>query len=196
MIVTLFITSLTASAVESDCDLSSEDSLPLLIDYRASLQKELVRNAAAVALARKDVSRREGDPPQTIEASLAALATTSAQIECVEKKIARQEAVGHRTLKQVDSTIHYATNRNLSRPHEIAKLSFGRAVIGAPSNSGRVLLSAQSLVDLYLKGGGSSPALKSTTTLTSDDMRIDIIGAKSILIYVHGYNSSFEDAAV
>src|SRR5262249_19606871 len=69
------------------------------------------------------------------------------------------------------------------------------AVIGAPSNSGRVLLSAQSLVDLYLKGGGSSPALKSTTTLTSDDMRIDIIGAKSILIYVHGYNSSFEDAA-
>jgi len=186
----------------ADCDISTEESLSTLTERQALLQRQLSVDAAAVVSARNGTAMSGEDAAQALDRALAALTATSGSIECAQAKIARVHSLGHRTAEQVEKVLHYATNRELPQRSNLAKLSFGRATIAAPAPSERVLLSAASIIDLYRTGGMGSHSVKGATALSRDEMRADMIktlsglNAQSVLIYIHGYSSGFDDAAI
>ena len=112
----------------------------------------------------------------------------------------------------VEVTTYYATNRNLSRNADLSKLygthaeselSYGRAVVTIPTTHQRGNIELPSIWKLEREPDPKRHfTLKSVTPVKTDAARAEIAerlrtsDSKAILVFVHGYNVGFPEAAM
>jgi esterase/lipase superfamily enzyme len=111
----------------------------------------------------------------------------------------------------VEVTTYFATNRGRTGESEpdkaydatVAKLSYGRAVVSIPSIHKAGSLELPSIWKLELRADASRHfILKEALALDADDARAEMTRrlkeekARSLLVFVHGYNMSFAETAM
>jgi esterase/lipase superfamily enzyme len=112
----------------------------------------------------------------------------------------------------IEVTTYYATNRNRSDSSEPAKIygaeveskfQYGRALVTIPPTHTPGNLEMPSLWKLERQSDPNKHfVLKSVTPLTADAARAEMterlqgLTSKALLIFVHGYNTGFEEAAL
>jgi esterase/lipase superfamily enzyme len=134
------------------------------------------------------------------------------QIECLRPDIERDEASLRGSSATMIIPLYYATNRTRSSAHSLQnyfsagdtrKLSYGTTAISVPSLHRPGDLELPSL--WKLEWGPNSDRhfmVKSITALSSADALADMSAklegakAKSLLIFVHGYNVTFYEASL
>jgi esterase/lipase superfamily enzyme len=137
------------------------------------------------------------------------------QIECQSGEAAPVVRVPRRSRapsasksdEAIEVTTYYATNRRQSNSTELDKiygpefeghLQYGRAVVSIPASHARGTLELPSFWKLERVADPRKHfVLKSVTPLTSDTAHKDMAANKeALLVFVHGYNTGFTEAAL
>ena len=134
------------------------------------------------------------------------------EMECFRNDLQRTPEITRGQGSVVEITTFYATNRRQTGRHELStfysaddtrELAYGRTSVSIPSAHRIGALELPSLWKLELNPDVNRHfVLKSITPLVSADAKRQIVTAlttsraKSLLIFIHGYNVSFSDAAL
>jgi esterase/lipase superfamily enzyme len=196
------------------CRVTTNETLPQLQARRERLER---------AIAAKGGPDAPAGPRQELRKLQEELLEVVAWLECAREAqpevavAARRRGVAVRALEPpsadvVQVTTYYATNRNPLQGREPAKaygtelgttLHYGRAVVTIPRTHTPGLIETPTLWKLEREPDPSRHfVLKSVTPLAGDAARREMaeklrgLDSKSILIYVHGFNASFKDAAL
>ena len=196
------------AATPEGCRGSSHKTLPALEARREVLERDVAKSANASAPAAK----AERDLRQSQEELLEVLY----QIDCL--KIAAEEAATRRARELagpqplLEVTTYYATNRKPSGNGAPAKfygfdrassLQYGRAIVTIPSTHTPGNLELPSLWKLERSADPSKHfVLKAVLPLSKDAARKEMVEklagmpSHALLVFVHGYYTSFADAAL
>ena len=198
-------------SIPEPCRVSTQKSLPELEKRRQRLESEVADGN----------SIKSGKPAdkKRLRASQEELLRVMFQIECAraQEELRSADAVAKRapTAKRgdvIEVTVYYATNRNRIDSTEPVKaygtkleqaLHYGRAVVTIPLTHTAGNLELPKLWKLQREPDPSKHfVLQSVTPLDTDAVRREMAerftasGARSILLFVHGYNLGFPEAAM
>jgi esterase/lipase superfamily enzyme len=198
------------SIVPDVCRSASQEALPALETRKQRLDRDIQRLESA----------KKPAQDKALRTSQEELLQVTFQIECVRAQLELQQSppVAKRapTRPQTDVievTTYYATNRNQTDSNEPTKvygvkfdstLHFGRAVVTIPANHTPGSIELPRLWKLQREPDPSKHfVLKSVVPLDGKDARremaekLDGMGdRKALLVFVHGYNMGFTEAAM
>jgi esterase/lipase superfamily enzyme len=133
-------------------------------------------------------------------------------MECLRSYFQKDDAILRSTNSAVSLTIFYATNRrplengslvNFYGVEDAGQLLYGTTTITIPTTHKAGELELPTLWKLELKPDPDRHfAVKAVTPLSTDDAKAQISSAlgvarsKSLLLFIHGYNTSFLDASL
>jgi esterase/lipase superfamily enzyme len=191
-------------------------ALPDLEKRRQALERDIARQAAAENPKRKDAKAEAG--AATLRGSQEELLDVLMRIECVRaagdqgeapsRSVFNRRAVGGKGLIEV--TTYYATNRKATGGAEPQKfygpevgssLQYGRAIVSIPANHTPGKLELPSLWKLE-RGADPNTHFVLKSVLPSDAGRkemadkLQTMSAKALLVFVHGFNVGFAEAAL
>ena len=195
------------------CKVTTNETLPQLKARQESLER---------AIAAKGGPDARSDPGHAIRKMQERLLQVVAWIACAQEAqpelaVARRRGVSVRALHPpaadvVEVTTYYATNRNPQRSADPASiygtklgtaLNYGRAVVTIPRDHTPGMIETPSLWKFERVADPNKHfVLKSVTPLATDAARREMaeklrkLNTKSLLIFVHGFNTGFRDAAL
>jgi esterase/lipase superfamily enzyme len=198
------------------CRAVSAEPLPVLQERRQILEREIARKMGEPAANSKadKVASSAGSPDadKTLRTNQEDLLEVIFDIDCLQ---ARRQTRGVQTSapnQVIEVSTYYATNRRLSGSSEPMKvygsevngrLEYGRATVTIPPNHTPGALEMPSLWKLEREPDASKQfVLTGVLPLNADAARKEMaeklkgMTSKALLIFVHGYNSSFADAAL
>ena len=202
------------AAMPTGCQVSSRTTLSALEARRQVLEDDVAQKSAksSAPTAKAEARALERDLRQSQEELLQVLY----QIDCL--KSATEEAASRRARELaapqpvLEVTTYYATNRKASGNGAAAKfygsdrassLQYGRAVVTIPSTHTPGNLELPSLWKLERSADPSKHfVLKAVLPLTKDAARTEMaeklagMASHALLVFVHGYYTSFADAAL
>jgi esterase/lipase superfamily enzyme len=155
------------------------------------------------------VTAQENNGKETAN-SMRELKLVLTQIECTDKLIGEAQQVSTQSGNSADAaemSIYYATNRKRDDASGqfygssfSSTIQYGRAVLLMPARQKRTLLTLANVVNAYRSGIGKQYSLKAANPLGRYDNAkrewTEKGGLNKLLIYVHGYNENFADAAL
>jgi esterase/lipase superfamily enzyme len=196
------------------------DALPDLEKRKRRLESDVgdvQRKLGAIKDAAKG-DARVAALQKTMRTSQEALLDVAFRIECARAKAAQpletivRRSAGKAEKDLVEITAYYATNRNQTASREPLKvyggeyeptLRFGQTVVSIPLTHVRGNLERPKLWKLERQADPSKHfVVKSVTPMSKDDVRremldkLDAADNRAILLFVHGYNMSFAEAAM
>ena len=202
------------------CQAVSSEALPELETRRQNLEREVTRQTAAVERTSKDKDGRPGadarakELRQSLRARQEDLLEVLFRIECirVQPEAASRSPFKRRSADVIEVTTYYATNRKQTGSAEPTKvyggvfestLHYGRAIVSIPPTHTPGKLELPALWKLE-RGADASKhfVLQAVTPLNADAGRkemaqkLSAMGSKALLIFVHGYNMGFAEAAL
>jgi esterase/lipase superfamily enzyme len=192
------------------------EPLGKLEQRQQQLEREIAKLAEAVGEDAQPSKASDALAAQrkTLRARREALLQLMLQIECARtpEVIATRAPALKKAGEVVEVTTYYATNRNQTSKPEPTKvygskfepsLHYGRTVVSVPAAHTRGFLERPKLWKLERE---ADPAkhfiLKAVTPMSQDGMRQEMLekfqatGKRALLVFVHGYNMSFAEAAL
>jgi esterase/lipase superfamily enzyme len=202
-------------SIPEPCRVTSTEGLPALEKRKQRLE----RNVASATKTASKNNARAGAQEKTLRANREELLQVMFRIECVRTQLALQSGDGSarrgpvkKQVEVVEVATYYATNRNATDSTEPAKaygakfessLRYGRALVTIPLTHVPGNIELPRLWRLQREPDPSKHfILKSVTPLDKDAVRremsekLDASSAKAILLFVHGYNLGFTEAAM
>ena len=202
------------------CQAASAEALPELEKRRQSLERDVARQTAAVERTSKDKEGRSGadarakELHQGLRARQEDLLEVLFRIECIraQPEPESRSPFKRRPSDAIEVTTYYATNRKQTGSAEPAKvyggvfestLHYGRAVVSIPPNHAPGKLELPSLWKVERNVDPTKHfVLKAVIPLSADAelkemaQRLSGMSSKALLIFVHGYNMGFAEAAL
>ncbi len=207
--------------IPEPCRVTAPEPMPVIEKRRQDLEREIARLTAAMTTARapSETGSRSDALAKTLRASQEELLKVMFQIECVRTrlKLQSEEAPGSRGPPKKASNVievvtYYATNRNPSGSREPGKfygpkvepaLHYGRAIITIPLTHTPGTIELPRLWHLRRETDPNRHfVLKSVVPLDANGARLEMAetldrsGSKALLLFVHGYNMGFPEAAM
>jgi esterase/lipase superfamily enzyme len=207
-------------AVPEACRVSSAETLPELETRRQTLEKDVARQVTAVERAQKRTDGQAGTDAlrQNLRAKQEELLDVLYHIECIRPVGPPPEPPSRNPFEKrakkdvVEVTTYYATNRKQTDSVEPAKiygsvfegtLQYGRAVVSIPATHVPGNLELPTLWKLQRNADISKHfVLQEVVPLGTDAASKEIaqklqgMSSKAVLIFVHGYNMGFAEAAL
>jgi esterase/lipase superfamily enzyme len=202
---------LTENSVPAICKVTTNETLAQLKARKERLER---------AIAAKGGPDARSDPGHQIRKMQEQLLQVVAWIACTQEAqpelaVARRRGVSMRApaaTDVVEVTTYYATNRDPQRASDPADaygtklgtaLHYGRAVVTIPRNHTPGMIETPTLWKFEREADPNKHfVLKSVTPLATDAARQEMaeklraLDTKSLLIFVHGFNTGFRDAAL
>jgi len=202
------------------CEVNASETLPQLEQRRQSLEREIAREGASVEQKPKDTKsgpnadmrakelrlhEKQGD---LLEVLFRIECQRSVEVERSRNPFAKQNP---QQGKAIEITVYYATNRSQTGstdPWEVygpemgRSLQFGHVVVAIPPAHVPGNLELPSLWKLVREDSNKHFDMKSVQVLSVDTARQEMarslqsMGSKALLIFVHGFNMSFPEAAL
>ena len=204
--------------IPEPCRVTTPEAMPVIEKRRQDLEREIARLTAAMTTARapSENGARSDALAKTLRASQEELLKVMFQIECARarSKLESVDTPGKRGPKSnvIEVTTYYATNRNRSGSGEPEKFygpkveptfHYGRATVTIPLTHTPGAIELPRLWKLQRQTDPSKHfVLRSVVPLSTDDARnemaekLDRPGSKALLLFVHGYNMGFPEAAM
>jgi esterase/lipase superfamily enzyme len=204
------------------CQVNPAEPVAELDKRKDSLEREVARQAAAVERNSKRADGKAGadakEPLQNLRVKQEELLEVLFRIECARTAALPQEPpsrapFGRRTDKDVlEVTTYYATNRKQTDRTEPTKmygsavdstLQYGRAVVSIPATHVPGNLELPTLWKLERDADASKHfVLQAVMPMNVDAARKEMaqklqgMSSKAMLVFVHGYNAGFTEAAL
>jgi len=215
-----------SAPMPEECRDTSTETLPALTTRRQRLERDIAERTASGQGGSERTSNGTASPEARakavaeLRASQEQLLDVLFQIDCATAAARASEALERRRSARaagepervIEVITYYATNRRQSSstdPREVygrdldAALHYGRATVTIPSSHVPGELELPTLWKLERDADPNKHfVLKSVVPLPADGARAEIaerltrMSSKSLLMFVHGYNVSFTDAAL
>ena len=192
------------------CQASSGEPLAELEKRRQTLEREVARKTAAKT---PEGAKNGKEVEENLRKSQEQLLEMLFQIDCLKAPPATTRSISRAAPDSViEVTTYYATNRKkttsaeptaLYGPEAETTFHYGRATVTIPPTHTRGNLELPSLWKLEREADPTKHfVLKAVTPLDGDAARKEMteklqgMGSKALLVFVHGYNSGFAEAAL
>jgi esterase/lipase superfamily enzyme len=202
------------------CQAASAETLPELETRRQNLERDVARQTTAAERISKDKDGKPGTDARTKEFGQSLrtkqedLLEVLFRIECIRAQpdAASRSPFKRRPSDVIEVTTYYATNRKQTESVEPGKvyggvfesaLHYGRAIVSIPPTHVPGKLELPSLWKVERNADPSKHfVLKAVMPLNADSGRKEMaqalsgMSSKALLIFVHGYNMGFAEAAL